>query len=248
MRLPIKILEKTIDIIYPRRCLNCKKIIPKDYFCENCDGLVSHITVKTCAKCGMPLKLCACKWNFYYFDEIISCFESDKVTKNSFYSFKFGGNLVGGRFFAEEMAKRIKEHSVFSNIDFIASVPMHRSSLKERGYDQAKSLAKNISREIKKEYVTLLWQPKKSPKQHETTVISERFSNVFEKYKTVKKADIKDKNILLVDDIKTTGATLSQCARELKLAGAKSVVAISALTVYPKKGEDDSKSELKNED
>lgn len=245
MHLPIKILRKTLDIIYPRRCLNCKKIIPYEYFCEDCEDLVSQITVKLCSKCGLPRKFCSCKWNFYYFDEIISCFESLEANKNSFYFFKFGGYLLGGSFFASEMAKRIKDNPLYLNADVITSVPMHSSSYRKRGYDQVKILAKSISKILNKEYTPLLLQPQKSQKQHETTDISERFANVSGKYIVKKNANIKNKTVLLVDDIKTTGATLSQCARELKLAGAKSVLAISAITIYPKPKEDKKSNPLK---
>lgn len=70
--------------------------------------------------------------------------------------------------------------------------------------------------------------------------VDKRFENVKSKYSLIKRADVKDKTILLVDDIKTTGATLSQCARELKLAGAHRVCVVSAVTIYPKPKEDKS--------
>jgi len=235
MRLLSSAFEKIVSFLFPYHCLNCKKVTPFKYFCKACKNSAAYITVKTCSDCGLPMKYCACKWNFYYFDEIISCFEADDATKRSFYSFKFGGNLIGGEFFADEMAKRIKNNYLYSDMDVIASVPSHITTRRERGYDQVKILAKNISRKIKVKYVPLLCQPKHSPKQHETQNIADRFLNVSGKYRVLKKAKVKDKTILLVDDIKTTGATLSQCARELKLAGAKSVIVVTALTVYPKK-------------
>lgn len=238
----IDFFEKAVNIIYPLHCLGCNKLITQKYFCDDCKELINHITVKTCPKCGLPNKQCVCRWNFYYFDENIACLESDEATKTSFYSFKFRGNYVGGRYFASEMAERIKNHPFYYDIDLVTSVPSHKSALRKRGYDQVKVLAKNISKIIQREYVSLLCQPKKSPKQHETTQISERFENVVNKYTARKNEYIKNKTILLVDDIKTTGATLSQCARELKLAGAKRVIAISALTVYPKEKNNESKN------
>ena len=79
MHLLINVLEKVAAILYPSRCLNCRKIITEKYFCDDCKDVVARITVKTCPKCGLPQKFCACKWNFYYFDEIISCLESDDI-------------------------------------------------------------------------------------------------------------------------------------------------------------------------
>lgn len=237
MHLFSSILKKIFNTVFPKRCLNCQKLIPNGYFCKNCSEVPAYITVKICPDCGLPLKYCACKWNFYYFDEIISSFEGDDATRNSFYSFKFRGDRSGGKFFSNEMSSRFKKNSAYLDVDVITSVPSHKSALYSRGYDQVKILAKNISKEVGIKYKPLLNQPKPSPKQHETKGISERFLNVENKYRVLKNVDIKDKTVLLVDDIKTTGATLSRCARELKLAGAEKVIAISALTIYPKKDE-----------
>lgn len=235
MRLLNSFIEKSVALLFPNRCLNCGKITTLKYFCKDCKDAPKYITVKVCTRCGLPKKHCACKWNFYYFDEIISCFEADEATKRSFYSFKFGGNLLGGKFFSHQMAERLKLHPDYLNFGIITSVPSHKSTVIDRGYDQVKVLAKDMAKALKLNYAPLLYQPNKTPKQHESANIAERFLNVSGKYSVLKNADIKDKTILLVDDIKTTGATLSQCARELKLAGAERVIAVTALTVYPKK-------------
>ena len=229
-----RIAEKAVALVYPNRCLACNKITPLKYFCKDCTGLLNPIKLKLCTKCGLPRKYCACKWNFYYFDKMLSCFEADEITKNAFYSFKFGGNLMGAKYFSSHMSRKIKNSSNVPNIDFITSVPSHKSTLNERGYDQVKLLAKGISKDLKIKYVKLLNQPGKTPKQHESTDIKERFLNVSGKYSVLKNKNLNGKTVLLVDDIKTTGATLSQCARELKLSGAEKVIAVTALTVYPK--------------
>lgn len=243
MRLFSNFIEKAVALLFPNRCLNCQKITTLKYFCKACGDVTKRIFLKICPDCGLPEKHCACRWNFYYFDEMISCFEADEATKRSFYSFKFGGNLSGGNFFSLEMAERLKNHPDYLDFEIITSVPSHRSTTANRGYDQVKVLANNIAKILKIKYTPILYQPKKSPKQHESSNIAERFLNVSGKYSVLKGADVKDKLILLVDDIKTTGATLSQCARELKLAGAKRVIAISALTVYPKSKADKKENE-----
>lgn len=246
MRLLSSILEKTVALVFPNTCLICNKISPLKHFCKNCLPPPELISLKTCDKCGLPVKLCACKWNFYYFDKMISCLEADNKTKSAFYSFKFGGNRSGYEFFSEKMVERLNEKYGDLKIDIITSVPSHKSTLNERGYDQVKLLAKGISRQLKVKYIPLLKQPKKASKQHETNTIEQRFSNVVSKYSFCNNCNIKGKTILLVDDIKTTGATLSQCAKELKLSGAESVFAITALTVYPKNKDEEKQTVEKN--
>ena len=244
MRLLNNFIEKMVAVLFPNRCLSCRKITTLKYFCKGCGNVTNPIKVKTCLKCGLPLKLCDCKRNFYYFDEMVSCFEADEPTKRSFYSFKFGGDFWGGKFFSAKMAEIIKNHPDYSDFEIITSVPSHKSTITARGYDQVTALAKGVAKIIKLKYQQVLYQPKKASKQHESSSIAERFSNVSGKYTVLKNVNVKDKTILLVDDIKTTGATLSQCARELKLAGAKKVVAISALTVYPKDKEEKNKNQV----
>ena len=243
MRLLNNLADRIISFLYPKRCLGCDKIISRKYFCKACEENIKYITVKTCSDCGLPMKHCACKHNFYYFDEMISCFEGNEETKQAFYSFKFRGNYLGGRFFAKEMAKRVKQSPSFENFDIVTSVPSHKSTVREREYDQVAVLAKHIAKEIKIKYKPILRQPKRSVKQHESVGIDKRFENVKSKYSLIKRSNIKDKTVLLVDDIKTTGATLSQCARELKLAGAHRVCVVTALTIYPKPKEENKSSQ-----
>ena len=238
MRLLNNLADRIISFLYPKRCLGCDKIISRKYFCKACEENIKYITVKTCSDCGLPMKHCACKHNFYYFDEMISCFEGNEETKRAFYSFKFNGNYMGGKFFSKEMAQRVKQSHFYEKFDLVTSVPSHKSTVNERGYDQVAVLAKHIAKNTKIKYAPILRQPKRSVKQHESGGITERFSNVKGKYTLKKGADVNNKTVLLVDDIKTTGATLSECARELKLAGAGTVCVVSALTIYPKPKED----------
>ena len=209
----------------------CNKIIQGKYFCRDCDGKIAPIKIKTCLSCGQVLSKCSCKRNFYYFDEMVSCFEADENTKTTFYSFKFGGNFFGGKYFAEEMIKHIKKKLDYTDIDIITPVPSHKSAKQEKEYDTAEVLAKQISKALHIPFKRLIIQPKKVPKQHETEGFAERYNNVKGKYSVKKRANIKNKTILLVDDIKTSGATLSECARELKLSFAGKVIGVTALTV-----------------
>lgn len=234
-----RIKDAAIKIFYPYHCLCCGKIIAEKYFCKDCCGAVQPIKKKICSDCGMLEKDCVCKWNFYYFDEMISCFEGTEDTKKAFYSYKFYDNYVGGEFFANEMSKRVRTKSFEYDIDLITAVPSHCSAASERQYDPVKYLAKYISNAEKIPFNQVLVQPKKVEKQHESKRFEDRYINVKNKYRVRKNANLDGKTVLLVDDIKTTGATLSECARELKLAGAQKVIAVSAVTIFsPEKKKD----------
>ena len=229
------VIERFLRLIYPNRCLLCNKIISGKYFCSDCAGQVAPIKIKTCPDCGLVMSDCACKFYFYYFDEIVSCFEGSDNAKKAFYSFKFYGNYLGYKYFADEMVNRIKSKMTVIDFDFITAVPSHRSNKSTRDYDPVYAMARYISKRVKLPFKRVLYQPNMVLKQHEAETFEQRYQNVKNKYKIKKSAKIKGKSVLLIDDIKTTGATLSECARELKLAGAKTVIVASALTIPSKK-------------
>ncbi len=230
-----RFLNRLLSLIYPERCLSCGKLITKPYFCKKCFDDIKEINLKICFKCGLPVKLCTCKRNFYYFKYVISPFENNGNVKSAFYRCKFGGAKSGYKFFAQKMAEwtRVKYSKV--DFDLVCWVPCHTSSKNKYGYDRVGYLAKLVANNLKLPAVDVLKQPKPSASQHDSSGINERFNNVQGKYKTKYPGKVRGKTVLLVDDIKTSGATLSETARELKLSGAKEVYALTALTTYPEK-------------
>ena len=221
-------------MIFPNRCIVCGKICKDKYFCNNCNGLLKPFSVKLCTKCGSPFKYCECKYRFYYFDKIISVFPNDNNERESFYRYKFNGYLSAGGYFSSLMAKVVKSSFNDTVFDIVTSVPMHISKRLDRGYNQSEVLARKIAKILNIPYKNLLSEPHKSKTQHKLTSIADRYLNVKNKYKLIKNANIKGKSVLLVDDIMTTGATLSECARLLKLGGAEKVYATTALKTINK--------------
>ncbi|MBQ4154421.1 MAG: ComF family protein [Clostridia bacterium] len=226
-------ISKLIALFFPNRCLICNKLTSHKYFCQVCNA-PKPFNVKLCAKCGSPKKHCDCKFHFYYFDKIITCFEKTDNAQTAFYSFKFSENLAGASYFGEIMADCINQAFKNNEIDFITCVPMHSSEKYKRGYNQSELLAKQIAKINRLKYKSLLVQPKATPIQHKASSISERFYNVRGKYKVKHPEAVNGKTVLLVDDIMTTGATISECARELKLSGCEKVYAATALKTLRK--------------
>ena len=231
-----KFLYRLRCLIFPDRCIVCGKISANPYFCKNCKGSLTPFDVKLCSKCGAPLKHCTCKFYFYYFDSVTCLYENDGAAKESLYRFKFGGALYSANYFANQMGKNINRCFSDISFDYITAIPMHRKKKAERGYNQAEVLARKLSRHTGIKYKTLLIQPKPSNTQHKLLTVADRFLNVKDRFVASKPRLIKGKKILVIDDIMTTGATLSEAARQLKLSGADKVFCATALkTVYKKK-------------
>ncbi len=221
-------------LLFPNRCICCGKICTDRFFCKHCAGSLSMITKKLCDRCGLPVSLCCCKQNFYYFRSVISCFENDGEARQAFYRFKFGGYRPAARYFTDAMAAQVERLYDGITFDFVSAVPTHRKTVRERGYDQTRLLAKQLARRLDLPFSEMLYQPKLTPKQHLAAGVQARFDNIRGKYRLRRGISAAGKTVLLVDDIKTTGATLSECARELKLAGAEEVYCVTALSTFPR--------------
>lgn len=223
------VLEKLSKLIFPNRCIVCGNLILNKYFCADCKDLLTPFSVKLCTKCGQPVKDCSCFANFFYFDKVTCVFPNDDVIKNCFYRFKFRHNIASAGFFGSEMARAAEKSFNIKEFDFITYIPMHPLKIIDRGYNQTAVLAKTLKKELHLPLKRVLYQPKVFNAQHSVSGIDERFLNIKGKYKVRKNADLKGKNILLVDDIMTTGATLSEVSRLLKLKDAESVACVTAL-------------------
>lgn len=128
--------------------------------------------------------------------------------------------------YAEKLSQQISEavKASFSDIefDYITCVPMHKKQLRERGYNQSELLARNAAKQLNIPYETLLIKHRENLPQHSLTT-SQKHDNVKGVYKAVNTDKIKGNNILVIDDILTTGHTLGECCRILSKAGGRKI-------------------------
>lgn len=223
-----KFFKVLLDALFPQRCIVCNNLSEEDsFFCKDCEGKIQPIFDKTCLGCGREIKNCDCDRFIYHFDGVVAPFANDGQAKNTFYSFKFGSDFSSADYFAQNMASVFTENFGNIKIDLICFVPLSSGELEERAFDKCKMLAKKISSLLGIPLENILYKAENVPTQHNLT-FDNRFHNVRDAYKVTKR--VKNKNILLIDDIKTTGATLDACARELKFAGAQRVYCLTALS------------------
>lgn len=227
-----------IYALFPNTCASCAEIIDENEFlCDYCFCMLEQCARdRLCIKCGLSKKECVCKYNVYSFDGVVAPFYKEASAKDAMYSFKFRGNLRAVRFFAERMALAVKQY--YSDIDFdmVCCVPMTRFAENKRGYNQSALLGEQIAEILDLPfYKKLLYCKKKKHSQYKLS-FKERKANVKDIFAT--KARFNGQTVLLVDDIKTTGATLSECAKELLSSGADKVYCVTGLISH-KKGKKD---------
>ncbi len=225
----IRLIEALLNAVFPPRCALCNEIIaPIGYFCKDCECKVEFTVGKRCIGCGLPVKKCDCNRFIYHFDGIVSPFYNSGAAKEAYYNFKFFKNKRVGDYFSENMAQAVRRAYKNYRFDFVTYV----SPLNEKtDYDHCGILAKRVAKLLKLKLVKTLRGCKERSVQH-TLDFSDRFDNVYNAYEPI--ASYKGKRILLVDDIKTSGATIDECARQLKFAGAKTVYCVSALIGFGK--------------
>ena len=223
-------IKEIINTIYPNTCVACGKFTKSIfYICNECMAKIDVLDVPTCRKCGLPTENCECNRFHYRFKGVVAPFLYEDAVKKAMWGFKFRGYIIAGEFFAKYMVQFIKKR--FDNVDFdmIVEVPMKTIARLERGYNQSEVLAKHIAKQLKVKHYKKAFNKIKSAKTQHDLNLEQRFINIRGAFKLKNKKAFKGKTVLLVDDIKTTGATLDECARLLLLAGAKEVYCATAV-------------------
>ena len=138
--------------------------------------------------------------------------------------FKYENNFTAGNLLSNFLIEMVKEQDI--NADIICYVPMTKASEKKRGYNQCRLMARNLSNDINVPISNCL-KKIKDTREQKTLTKEERMINVRGAFKVINSKDIKNKNIILIDDVMTTGATTEECRNILKKSGAKKIIVLT---------------------
>lgn len=219
----IKLKRIALDLFFPQCCVGCGK--EGDLICRFCRQSLLPITPPVCPRCGRPQPggiLCpSCVDGQAEIDGIRSPFKFDGVMRQAIHELKYR-NI---RALAVPLANLLKDYLITNPVpgEVLVPVPLHRNRLRERGYNQSSLLARELSHLTDLPLVeNCLTRWQETPPQARTASVSERQSNVASAF-TCADESLRGKQVLLIDDVATSGATLNACARSLKSAGAASV-------------------------
>lgn len=235
-----KIFNYILNIIYPPKCVFCRRLLPISTqlpICEDCmNSLPFCLANERCEVCGKPVlnrgrcDACAEIPRRGFFKAAAAYVYKDAV-KDALIRFKSENYSVYAKVFATHMCA-VAEHD-FKNVvfDAVISVPPRVERIKSGEYDQARCLASELAKQMGILYNTdVLRQIERRKKQSDLSA-GERAENVRKNFRVENKAAVSGKILLLVDDINTTGATLDECSKTLKAAGAHKVYCLTAATV-----------------
>ena len=211
----MNLLEAVLDLLFPPKCPFCGKVREKRGICPACrkalpwtEGDQGLKTLSGGTVCAAPL---------WYED----------LAREGLLRYKFQGASAAAEPLGELIAQCAAER--FSGaFDVVAWVPVSRRRLRKRGYDQARLLAESACRVWGVRPERLLRKVRDNPAQSGLTEAAARRANVLGVYEPADPGRIEGRRVLLVDDICTTGATLAECARTLRSAGAADVVCVTA--------------------
>ena len=233
-------LIKTIkSVVWPRRCMFCDGETFENtlFTCDRCRDSLPYVNGKICSKCGRARSECTCSSATLYYDKAAAPFYFEGGVKKCIHALKFKGKTQFAEPLSEYMLRTFREQYGDEAFDFITCVPLHPEDLNLRGYNQSRLLAEYISQKTQIPFNDgILNKIYRTEKQSGTSPV-ERFGNVLGVFEVTKGIDLIGMSILLIDDIETTGSTLSECGKMLFLAGADKVCCLSAaVTKLKKKG------------
>jgi ComF family protein len=238
-----ELINDVSDIIFPPQCLACAEIInqpAKQVFCSTCQEKIVFITDNFCPICGVPFLVCPagthicgnCLVNKPYYTRARAVAGFETVIMDAIHKFKYGRNVSTGNSLGLFMANFSFPDFNFSEYSLLIPVPLHIKRLRDRGFNQSLLLAKEMGEKYNLPVKFSLLKRSKFTLTQTGLNKAEREKNIKGAFVVAKKEKVTGKNIILIDDVYTTGATVNECARVLLKAGAQkvSVLTLSRVT------------------
>ena len=218
------IWDSILDILFPPRCKFCGSLLDKSSLdpCRKCEKADFWLTPVQAVVPGTEYSRCVCA--AWYREPLRT-----EVSR-----FKFQNHPDHAKAYGPVLAKQIR-FFLPGAYDCITWVPVSEGTLKKRGYDQARLLAEETAKALGTQAVSLLKKTKDTPAQSSLADGRKRDKNVAGVYAVPDPSLVKGQRVLIIDDIRTTGATLEEAARTLRKAGASQVVA-AAFCRTPRNG------------
>lgn len=230
----MQILEKIKNFLFPHKCLACADIIETEsVLCLKCFEAVNpSIYLSKCEVCSDPFEyetdfeICTkCQAAPPHFDKALYLYEYNHIVKKIVSKIKFADKTHLAKIIAQLLHKNFAEE--INSCDFITFVPMHRKRLNQRYFNQSALIAKWLGKFSSKKILYHALKRKKFTSPQMTLTKKQRLENIKGVFAVTEKDLIKDRQLLLVDDVYTTGATVNECAKILRKSGAQKITVLT---------------------
>jgi ComF family protein len=234
-------ISRFFNIIFPPKCLNCNVIIGEvGGLCSLCFEKINFTTSPSCAICAFPFEydlgeeaLCAACINHKpAYDKAFTVFTYNEHSKELIHKFKFADQTYATPYFANWIKRAAKD--ALEDADIIIPVPLHKLRLYKRMYNQSALLAKAIARISNVKYNPYILKRIRNTTPQSGLSQKQRQGNVKNAFAINPKqlAAIKGKNIILIDDVMTTGATIEECCKILRKAGVSKIYVVTLARTF----------------
>ena len=199
------LMDYFLHLVFPPKCMFCRELLRDEdaVYCDKCFGSLPEFEGTDPMVPG--------------FDQAIATFHYREPIRYTILRYKFYGMKVYGPIFAKWMAVSVRD-KLKAPCDIVSWVPCSTLRRWKRGYDQAEILARSLAKELDLPVLPVLQKVRHNPAQSGIGDPARRKANVLNAYKVCDAQAIAGKSILLVDDVLTTGATLSECGKLLRLS------------------------------
>lgn len=235
---------RMLDLVFPRLCACCKDVITEPNFTQVCERCRLELPLidpeNSCQRCALPLGPFAkekrhcdgCfRLPFVGFKRAVATGTYEGALAKLLRVFKYAGQPFLIKTFAPLFAKTIWREFDFERPDVITGVPLFKMRFKRRGFDQAELLANVAAKTLNMKSSTVLLERVINTPTLTRLNRAARVEIIKGAFKVIDPALVKDAHVLLIDDVMTTSATVSECAKMLKASGASKVsVAVLART------------------
>ena len=236
-------LDLVLDFIYPENisCILCNKPIKKinTYsLCKDCFKELNFIQ-DGCIKCGKPiiyhslekLDICGCSYCFnksFYFDKAISCIEYSDISKSMILGFKYKNKTYMAKYISNIMKEKLDLENI--KFDYITFVPLHKKRMRKRGFNQSEKIAKELEKMIDIPILDCIYRKSNTNRLYNLNRKERKIElkNAFLVKENINY--VNGKNILLIDDIFTTGSTVNEISKLLKLNNVNKIFVMTLLT------------------
>lgn len=220
-------LSPFLNLLYPLICPGCGREFEEseNLLCFACYQKLFTSSLAVCPKCGRPVP---------YFKKCEECQPKLGLTriralglyqepfKGIIEEFKYKGKVKLGGILGDALSLLLSYDPVLKGSDFLVPIPLHPAKMRERGYNQSEILAQRVAERTKISLAYCLKRQKNTKSQVKLS-FEKRFNNLAGAFACQSGYEIKEKKIILIDDVTTSGATLSAAAKVLKENGAKEV-------------------------
>ncbi len=225
-----------LHVLLPNTCCACKRDLSaqtQDPLCVDCAGQVKGVGHSYCLRCGKPLpdggahcyQCRGTKAREFKCKIIRSAVVFGPQVRGAIHAWKYSGQTHWTEYLANLMKKQWAAYPDLADAEVLVPVPLHPKKYKQRGYNQSALLARALGKKFNLPVdESSLIRSRNTPSQTQFGREG-RLQNMSGAFTCVRPENIQGKEVLLIDDVATTGATLEGCAQALKAAGAKKVIA-----------------------